>query len=143
MDRVELLRLARLVARNAYAPHSGFRVGAALFADGRVFTACNVENASFGLTSCAERNAVFQAVAGGAKRFEAIAVACIDALDVSDPSTRMPCGACRQVISEFAHSDTVVHVDGVGTFSLKELLPLPFTLRTLPHSSEAPAEPDA
>ena len=92
----ELLDAARLVAENAYAPASGFQVGAALLAvDGRIFVGCNVENASFGLTICAERGAVCRAVAEGAREFSKIAI-----WTPSDPPGS-PCGACRQVLAEF------------------------------------------
>jgi len=84
---------ARLVA---HAPYSQFRVGAAvLAADGRIFCGCNVENLSFGLTICAERNAIFHAIASGAREFTAIAIVA----DTREPVS--PCGACRQVMSEF------------------------------------------
>jgi cytidine deaminase len=80
----------------AYAPYSNFQVGAALLAnDGRVFTGCNVENLSYGLTICAERNAIFAAVAAGVKEFAAIAIVA----DTREPIS--PCGACRQVMAEF------------------------------------------
>ncbi len=91
------LILSAIAARlRAYAPYSRFQVGAALLAkDGRVFTGCNVENLSYGLTICAERNAVFAAVAAGATEFAAIAIAA----DTREPIS--PCGACRQVMAEF------------------------------------------
>ncbi|MBN1837844.1 MAG: cytidine deaminase, partial [Spirochaetales bacterium] len=97
-DRDRLLEEARAAAAQAYAPYSGFRVGAALLcADGTVFRGTNVENRSFGLTNCAERSAVFAALSAGCRTFEAIAVF---ALDSREPVP--PCGACRQVLSEFA-----------------------------------------
>ena len=100
MDPLILVTRAREAAENAYAPYSRFRVGAALLcSDGSVITGSNVENRSFGLTNCAERSAVFTAVSLGKKEFRAIAVSCIDAdYPVS------PCGACRQVLSEFVPS---------------------------------------
>jgi cytidine deaminase len=110
MNIEELFDVARKAAASAYAPYSRFRVGAALLAeDGRVFTGCNVENRSFGLTMCAERNAVFHAVSCGARAFSAIAVA---ALDSETPVP--PCGACRQVLSEFMESAARVYFGGTG-----------------------------
>jgi cytidine deaminase len=83
-------------AKKAYCPYSHFPVGAAvLAAEGGIFSGCNVENASFGLTSCAERNAIFQAVAGGSQRIVAVAIY------TPTPAPTAPCGACRQVINEF------------------------------------------
>jgi cytidine deaminase len=92
-----------------------------------VFSGCNVENASFGLTICAERAAVFAAVAAGARKIQRIAVSCSKG-DKARPSTMMPCGACRQVLAEFATPDLVVVIDGIGLFSISELLPRPFQL---------------
>ena len=106
----DLFSEARKAADFAYAPYSKFRVGAALLCDdGTVVTGCNVENRSFGLTFCAERNAVFSAVGGGRKSFKAIAI--------STPDSEIPvgpCGACRQVLSEFMPPSSPVFFAGSG-----------------------------
>jgi cytidine deaminase len=95
-QRRRLVAAARQAAAAAYAPYSKFRVGAAvLTAAGRIFPGCNVENASYGLACCAERTAVFKAVAGGARKIVAVAVY------TPTPKPTLPCGACRQVIHEF------------------------------------------
>jgi cytidine deaminase len=118
--------------RRAYAPYSKFRVGAAVKMSGDVFDGANVENASYGLTICAERVAVFAAAIAGAHRLEAIAV-CSDA---SPPSS--PCGACRQVLLEFAPDPTAVTVTAINpagerrTWTLAELIPDGFSGRELP-----------
>lgn len=121
MNMEELLTHARKVREKAYAPYSRFAVGAALRAkSGQVFTGCNVENLSFGLTCCAERNAVFAAVAQGEREFEAIAIVA----DSKEPVT--PCGACRQVLAEFGLDLEVCSSNLQGetyTASLRELLP--------------------
>ncbi|MDJ0523478.1 MAG: cytidine deaminase [Planctomycetota bacterium] len=122
-----LLAAAREAALQAHCPYSGFHVGAALLAGGRVFTGCNVENASAGLTLCAERVAVGTAVAAGVRSFDALAVACPDA-PADQPQPHMPCGACLQVLAEFAPAELPLLVDGVGSFRLDELLPQPFRL---------------
>jgi len=124
-----LLAAARAASQSAYCPYSGFHVGAAIRAGGRTFVGANVENASYGLTVCAERVAAFAAIVAGATRFEAIAVACVDAPDGSDPALAMPCGACRQVLAEFADPATPVAIDRVGIFPLGDLLPHAFRLR--------------
>lgn len=91
-----LMEVARKARESAYTPYSHYKVGAALRTkDGKIYTGCNVENASFGLTNCAERTAVFKAVSEGETEFDAIAVA-------ADATAPWPCGACRQVLSEFA-----------------------------------------
>jgi cytidine deaminase len=108
MEDDELIAQARAVARHAHSPYSGVRVGAALRGvDGRVFAGCNVENASYGLTICAERAAVLRAVADGCTRFERIAI--WSSLAHALP----PCGACRQVLAEFG-LDLGVVIAGAG-----------------------------
>ena len=107
----DLYQKARQAADAAYAPYSHFRVGAALLAeDGTVFTGCNVENRSYGLTICAERGAVMKAVNGGCRSFIALAVATPDS---NYPVG--PCGACRQVLSEFMESTAPVRFAGSGS----------------------------
>jgi cytidine deaminase len=129
-DRLdELLEEARRASRSAYCPYSNFHVGAAILAGGRIFSGANVENASYGLTICAERTAAFAAVLAGAGRIEAIAVACVDAPDGSGTELLMPCGACRQVLVEFADPSTPVIIDRVGRMTLADLLPMAFRLR--------------
>jgi cytidine deaminase len=123
-DRSRLLAAARAAAAGSYAPYSRFRVGAALLCDdGSIVTGANVENRSYGLTICAERNAVAAAVSMGKRRFRAVAVSCPDSKDPVPP-----CGACRQVLSEFAPSDTpVIFFGSAGDpreASLGDLLPL-------------------
>jgi len=115
-----LVEAARAAQQQAYCPYSHYRVGAALEAeDGRIFVGCNVENASYGLTNCAERSAVFAAVSAGARRFRRIVVA----TDSEPPGP--PCGACRQVLAEFGAE---LEVESVGPTQSKrwriaELLP--------------------
>ena len=124
-DLNPLMAQARDAAARAYAPYSRFRVGAALRdAHGSVYVGCNVESASYGLTICAERNAIFAAIAAGAARpFAALAVTCLDA---DRPFT--PCGACRQVMAEHLETDAPVLIDGVGEYRVNDLLPLAFSL---------------
>jgi cytidine deaminase len=128
IDLSVLLDAARLAGRSAYCPYSNFHVGAAVLAGGKVYTGANVENASYGLTVCAERTAAFAAVLDGATRIDAIAVSCLDAPEGSAPGMLMPCGACRQVLAEFAGPDTPVIVDRVGRLTIADLLPMPFRL---------------
>lgn len=123
--RPDLESEARAAQERAYAPYSGYRVGAAIEAeDGRVFTGCNVENASYSVTCCAERVALFSAITAGARSFRRMVV-------TASGRTPYPCGACRQALSEFAPSLplTVIGADGDRhEYELDDLLPHPFTL---------------
>lgn len=128
----QLIEFALEARKQAYAPYSGFAVGAALLTQsGRVFTGANVENAVYPLGLCAERTAIFQAVAQGERAFEAIAV-------VTEPGVT-PCGACRQVMQEFdAGTLRIIVADVAGnktTYSLKELLPDAFDAGSLRSSA--------
>jgi cytidine deaminase len=96
---------------------------------GQVFPGCNIENASYGLTTCAERVALFSAVAAGHRRVDRLAVSCVDAGSELGHNGRMPCGACRQVMAELMGLDGEVLVDGVGAFRVSDLLPIAFTWR--------------
>jgi cytidine deaminase len=120
----KLLEAALAARNNAHAPFSKFKVGAAIEDEnGRIFTGCNVENATYGLTLCAERVAVFKAISEGARKFQRIAVAADT--DVLTP----PCGACRQILWEFCGNAelTLVNLRGkTETFRLKDLFPRPF-----------------
>jgi len=126
LDRISdehLLELARKASLKAYSPYSRFPVGAALLSsDGTVFTGCNIENASYGLTICAERVALFKAVSEGVKDFVTLA------LWTEKPS--WPCGACLQCLAEFAPNLRVIRLGeaGIEERTLKELLPLAFHL---------------
>jgi cytidine deaminase len=124
-SELELYAHAQAAAVHAYAPYSRFAVGAALRPEGALepVVGVNVENASFGMTSCAERNAVFAAVTAGHRRFDVIAVH-------ADAETASPCGACRQVLAEFAPDITVVYrrAGEIVAAALDELLPERFRL---------------
>jgi cytidine deaminase len=124
MQETELIKKAKEARKKAYAPYSKFKVGAALLTEsGKVYTGANVENFAYGLTVCAERVAVFKAVNNGDKDFVKIVVVA----DKNPPIT--PCGACRQVLSEFTRNLEVVCVNlkgKVDRYSLKELLPEAF-----------------
>ena len=125
-DWEPLVEAAIRVRERAYAPYSGYRVGAALrAADGRIFSGCNVENRTFGPTVCAERVALHTAVAEGALSFTALAV-----VTVSQPPAA-PCGCCRESLAEFGTTLPILLVNTAGErheSSLEELLPLPFEL---------------
>jgi cytidine deaminase len=120
-----LIQAACQVRQRAHAPHSSFQVGAALQTNGGVFLGCNVENASFGLTVCAERVAVFNAIAGGQRDF--------DVLVLASSGGALPCGACRQVLAEFCEELPILLVDVdqenlVARTRLSDLLPHRFVL---------------
>jgi cytidine deaminase len=124
-----LLERARQAGRAAYCPYSDFPVGAAVETDKGVFVGCNVENASYGLSVCAERVALFTAVAAGAHEYTRLAVSCLRAEANDPPGSRMPCGACRQVMAEFLPLNAAVVVDGAGVWRLEALLPEAFRLK--------------
>ncbi len=126
MDNTQLIKLAQEAAKKAYAPYSGFNVGAALLCkSGNVYTGCNVENSSYGASNCAERTAVFKAVSEGERDFVKIAI-------VSEKGgLTFPCGICRQVLSEFMPNGRIVlysDEQGIKEFALNELLPYAFKL---------------
>ena len=124
MDHRELLAQAVKAAEMSYSKYSGFSVGAALLtAEGVIFKGCNIENASFSLTNCAERTAVFKAVSEGYTKFSAIAIAGSGDGDFSKPC--YPCGACLQVLSEFCGDDLVI-VLADGEYRLSDFLPKRF-----------------
>ncbi len=134
-DSTQLLEAARAARLNAHAPFSNFLVGAALQTDGgRVVAGCNVENATYGLTVCAERVALFKAISEGERRFSRIAVVA----DTEAPTP--PCGACRQLLWEFGGDLEVILGNLTGEkarFRLRELFPHPFDARFLSGQAEA------
>ncbi len=127
VDLEALVAAARDVRERAYAPYSRFQVGAAVSAGGRTFVGANFENASYGVSICAERGAVAAMVAAGERRIDAVAVAA-----GGDGPPASPCGACRQVLSEFAEPGVPIvsqHVDGPrASWTMGELLPAAFSL---------------
>jgi cytidine deaminase len=127
MDTRELLNKAKETMNNAYAPYSHFKVGAAILTEeGLVYTGCNVENASYGATICAERTAAVKAVSEGHIKFSKVAIVS------SEGTYTYPCGVCRQFLSEFMTKDSVIIVEdekeGIKEVPFKELLPLSFSL---------------
>lgn len=133
----ELIAQALLARKNAYVPYSHFAVGAALLVDSeRVYTGCNIENAAYSPTNCAERTAVFKAVSEGERRFLKLAiVAGNEALGAPLPAIVSPCGVCRQVLMEFAEPEMVILLakseDDYETHTLGELLPMGFSPKDL------------
>ena len=126
MTEDKLIASAAAARERAYAPYSGYKVGAALRGkSGRVYTGCNVENAAYGSTMCAERTAIFKAISEGEREFEAIAVV--------TENGGSPCGACRQVMMEFAPGMTVIIADTQGqarVTTVRDLLPDEFILKS-------------
>ncbi|MCD4795996.1 MAG: cytidine deaminase [Candidatus Cloacimonetes bacterium] len=121
----DLIAKAKEVSSKAYAPYSNYKVGAALLTkSGKVFTGCNVENSSYGLTNCAERTAVFKAVSEGEREFIELVIY------VDSDSLPVPCGACRQVLSEFCSNLKITVISNKEQLetTIKELLPLRFKL---------------
>ena len=122
-----LMEAAKEARKNSYSPYSGHAVGAALLCkDGKIYGGCNVENAAYGPTCCAERVALFSAIADGEQEFAAIAV-------VGNAPRCMPCGVCRQVLSEFCSEEFEIIVEEkngeIKSFTQKELLPFSFKLK--------------
>ena len=129
VKRSNLIEAAQKARENAYAPYSQFKVGAALLTKkGEVYTGCNVENASYGLTMCAERVAIYKAVCAGTTEFESMALV----TDSSEPAS--PCGACRQVLAEFSGDLEIIMTNLQGKIakkSIAELLPMAFNKTNL------------
>ena len=131
MSPEKLVELAKTAMKMAYAPYSGYWVGAALLTKGgAVYTGCNIENAAFGPTNCAERTAFFKAVSEGEREFAAIAVVGGKGGEIT--GFFPPCGVCRQVMQEFCGPDFRIHMGGaegeIKTVTLEELLPFGFDL---------------
>ncbi len=135
MENKELIELALEARKNSYSPYSGFKVGAALLCkNGRAFTGCNIENASFSPTCCAERTAFFKAVSEGEKEFDRIVI--VGGKGDSEPSEFCtPCGVCRQVMNEFCNEDFIVIIaknqNEFREYKLSEILPLSFGKKIL------------
>lgn len=134
MTSTELVNLAYKAAERAYVPYSHFHVGAALLTkSGKVYLGCNIENAAYTPTNCAERTAFFKAISEGEREFEAIAV--VGGIDMNFSDYSPPCGVCRQVMQEFCGPDFKIYLgkkDGeTKEFTLPEILPLGFTTENL------------
>ncbi|MVO99933.1 cytidine deaminase [Paenibacillus lutrae] len=131
----QLIQEAIEARKQAYVPYSGFQVGAAVRTGGKIYRGCNIENASYGLTNCAERTAIFKAVSEGDRKIEAIAVVA----DTEGPVS--PCGACRQVLSEFCDSDTVIYLTNLHghteEWTMERLLPGAFQAQDMDHQNES------
>lgn len=127
MENNKLIQKAKEAMQYAYAPYSNFMVGAAVLSKGgKVFTGCNIENAAYGATNCAERTAIFKAVSEGVRELEKIAIVS------SNGEYTFPCGICRQVLWEFMPNGQIIVEDkekGIQSYTVKELLPCGFELK--------------
>ena len=136
----ELIKKALEARELAYCPYSNFRVGAAaLFEDGKIYTGCNIENAAYTPTNCAERTAIFKAVSEGVREFDTICI--VGGKDGILTEYTAPCGVCRQVMMEFCDPETfriilAIDKEHYDIYTLKDLLPLGFGLRNLINSRE-------
>lgn len=130
----KLIQEALQARKQAYAPYSHFQVGAAVLVDGVIYQGCNVENASYGLTNCAERTAVFKAVSEGKRKIDAVAVVA----DTIGPVS--PCGSCRQVLAEFCDHDTQIYLTNLSGYteawSISHLLPGAFSAADMDKKSK-------
>lgn len=128
MTKEQLITMAKEARERAYSPYSGYKVGAALLCkDGTVYTGCNVENAGFSATNCAERTALFKAVSEGKREFVSIAIC--GGKDGVAQELFPPCGVCRQVMREFCEDDFEIYLlaaEGIETYTLGQLLPTSF-----------------
>ena len=129
MDKKDLFMLAKDAMKNSYAPYSNYNVGAVLLCkNGNIYKGCNIENASYSVTNCAERTALFSAIASGEKEFVAICVVGGKNGEITDYA--MPCGVCRQALADFCDADFKIYVgiseDKIKEFTLGELLPYSF-----------------
>lgn len=134
MNNKELVKAAFDAMQKAYAPYSSYKVGAALLsADGKLYTGCNVENAAYGPTNCAERTAFFKAISEGEREFLKIAV--VGGKDGNVTDLFMPCGVCRQVMAEFCDNDFEIIVarseDDFTSFTLSSILPYGFSKKNI------------
>ncbi|AWR97206.1 cytidine deaminase [Acidianus sulfidivorans JP7] len=124
----ELLQIAKEATKNSYSPYSKLKVGAAIVSDdNEIFVGCNIENSSYGLSICAERVAIFNAISKGKKKFKKIAII------TSEGNGIMPCGACRQVLSEFSDNIEIITLNNdkkIVKFRLSDLLPYSFKLKS-------------
>ena len=137
MDKKELIKLALSAREKAYAPYSHYAVGAAVIGDsGKVYTGCNIENASYPAGICGERTAIFKAISEGERKITMIALVAAEETKTAPlPEYPSPCGICRQVMAEFCEQDTPVLLakseDDYNEYKLYELLPLSFTAKDL------------